>query len=75
MKKFWLKFHLTIYFFIAQQDQLNKRCFYHSTTIKMVLFYDTELVLVSIHYQLQYIFLTKDEKDFKYLVHSQSNSI
>ena len=74
MKKFWLKFHLTIYFFIAQQDQLNKRCFYHSTTIKMVLFYDTELVLVSIHYQLQYIFLKKDERAFQYLIRFQSNS-
>ena len=75
MKIFWLTFHLIIYFFKAKQDQSNKNYFSHLTAIEKAWFYDTELVLVSIHYQLQYIFLTKDEKDFKYLVHSQSNSI
>jgi hypothetical protein len=74
MKIFWLTFHLIIYFFKEQQDQSNKHYFFHLTAIEMVWFYDMELVLVSIHYQLQYIFLKKDEQAFQYLIRFQSNS-
>ena len=73
MKIFWLTFHLIIYFFKATQDQSSKNYFCHLIAIEMVWFYDTELALVSIHYQLQYIFLQKDEQVFQYLPRFQSN--
>lgn len=74
MKIFWLAFNLIFYFFKVKQDQSNKHYFSHLIAIEMVWFYETELVQVSIHYQLQYISLKKDQLAFQYLVHFQSNS-